>query len=205
MPEHIRRRWKPPIKTLVADIHGWLEDMYSTRQFVHRLIQTLDHPTADPVIIDALSSAALVRYSRCFTTGIRKQLSINQLTSASIADAAIHDRLRGVRDWHLAHPVNEQEVHALYVILDEAPNATGGAVGFSSFSSADLALRPEEAHAALQLCDKWIAWLTQIFISEQGVLLPLANQLSREQLLALPRDEPEPNQNVHARRRQRTR
>ena len=191
--------------TRLPDIHGWLEDMHSTREFVQHLIQTLDYPAADPVVIDALSSAALVRYSRCFTTGSRERLSINQLTSASEADVEIHERLRRVRDWHLAHPLNEQEVHALYVILDEAPNATGGAVGFSSFSSADLALRPEEAHAALQLCDKWTAWLTQMFIGEQAALLPLANQLSREQLLALPRDEPEPNQNVHARRRQRTR
>ena len=188
--------------TRLPDIHGWLEDMHSARELVQRLIQNLEQSETDRVVGEALSCAALVRYSRCFTTGSRERLTIAQLASATETDINIHERLRGVRDWHLAHPVNEQEVHAFHVILDGESNATTGAIGFSSLSSAEPTLRMEEAHAVVQLCEKWIAWLTQIFVDEQALLLPLANELSRDQLLLLPQDEPEPNQNIRARRRQ---
>ncbi len=113
----IYRRWNPPVETRLPDIHGWLEDIHSAHELASRLSQEVSAENPDPVLLDALSTAALVRYSRCFTTGIRARLSIEELSTASPTDIDLHERIRGIRDWHIAHPVNEQEVHALYVFL----------------------------------------------------------------------------------------
>ena len=196
------RRWKPPAETRLPDIHGWLEDIRSAHELASRLAHEFEAETPDPVLLDALSTAALVRYSRCFTTGIRARLSIEDLAIASPTDIDLHERLRGIRDWHIAHPVNEQEVHALYVILDGSPEATTGAIGFSSFSSVELPLQPFEVSAMLELCEKWIRWLSTQLTHENTLLIPLANRLSRAELLSLSKDEPQPNPNVRARRRQ---
>ena len=203
MPSY--RKWTPPVASRIADVTGWLQDMHSAKELAERLIQEAEAEPPDPVLLDALSTATLVRYSRCFTTGIRERLSIANLPSATETEVELHERLRGIRDWHIAHPVNQQEVHALYVILDETPGATTGAIGFSSLSSTQLPLLPFEAKEMLELCSKWIAWLNEQLIQENMRLMPYANELSREELLSLPQDEPQSNTNIHARRTQQRR
>src|SRR5437764_7327517 len=111
---HSYRRWTLPVETRIPDIHGWLQDIHSAKELAERLIQETEAENPDPILLDALSTATLVRYSRCFTTGGRERLSIRQLPSADGAEIELHERLRGIRDWHIAHPVNLQEVHALY-------------------------------------------------------------------------------------------
>jgi len=198
----IYRRWNPPNETRLPDIHGWAQDIQSARELANRLSQEFSAENPDLVLLDALSTAAVVRYSRCFTTGIRARLSIEELTAASPAEIDLHQRVCDVRNWHVAHAVNEQEVHALYVILDGSPEATTGAIGFSSFSSVDSPLQPFEASALSELCERWIGWLSTQLIQEQAPLIALANRFSRAELLSLPQDEPQPNPNIRAKRRQ---
>ncbi len=202
MAEHIYTRWAPPAETRLADIHGWLSDMQAATDFAATLRIAADDEHSDPVVVDALSTAALVRYSRCFTSGSRERLRIEQLVTATPNEIDLHDWLRGVRDWHIAHPVNLQEVHALYLIVDSSPEATSGALGISSFSSSKLALTPPYIDATERLCEKWIQWLTPQLIAENQKLAPLTQQLTRAEILALPSDEPEPVSNIKARRRQ---
>lgn len=202
MAEHVYRRWTPPIETRLTDIHGWLVDMHAAKEFAEKLRIASDNENSDPVVVDALSTAALVRYSRCFTCGSRERLRIEQLVTATPNEIDLHDWLRGVRDWHIAHPVNLQEVHALYLIVDPSPEATSGALGISSFSSTNLALSPPYIDATERLCGKWIEWLTPQLIAENQKLVPLTQQLTRAEVLALPSDEPEPVSNIKARRRQ---
>lgn len=199
---HVYRRWNPPVETRLPDIHGWLQDIRSAHEFASRLSHELSAEYPDPVLLDALTAAALVRYSRCFTTGIRARLSIEKLSTALPSDIELHERLLRIRDLHIAHPVNEQEVHALYLILDGSPEATTGAIGLSSFSSVKLTLDEVEVSAMLELCNKWMDWLKAQLIQEQAPLIPLASRLSRAELLSLPQDEPQPNSNVSAKRRQ---
>lgn len=203
MQHHIYKKWVPPIENRLTDIHGWLEDMHAARDFAATLRVMTDSEKSDPVIIDALSTAALVRYSRCFTTGARERLRIEQLQTATPNDVDLHEKLRGVRDWHVAHPVNQQEVHALYLIIDPSPEATSGALGISSLSVADLALSPPDVAATERLCEKWIEWLKPQLIAENQKIFPLTQRLTRQEILALPSDEPNPDPNIHARRRQK--
>ena len=132
------RLWAPPIHTGISDVHGWLQDMTSAHEFITRLIKTYREPSPDPELLDAYCIAALIRYSRCFSKGGRERLDFSSLPASSETEKQAHEHLIGTRDWHVAHPVNKQEVYAVHIILDESPGATTGAIGLSSFSSAYL-------------------------------------------------------------------
>jgi hypothetical protein len=75
-------------------------------------------------------------------------------------------------------------------------------LGASSFSSAALALDSEQIRLAMSLTEKWILLLQHRLAAEQLRLMPYAQALSPQQLLALPEEDPEPNRDVRARRRQ---
>jgi hypothetical protein len=197
---HTHRKWTPPVSTPIPDIHGWLDDISGSREFAERLHREAEAPNPDACLLDALSAAAIVRYCRCFTTGLRDRLTIEQLPLASAAEIDFHSRIRGVRDWHISHAVNQQEAHALYVIIDESPGATTGALDFSSRATSQIPLTPEDAREMVALCDKWIIWLRDRLAQEHARLIPLATRLSREELLSLPQDEPQSNEDINAKR-----
>jgi hypothetical protein len=52
---HTYRKWVPPVSTAIPDIHGWLADMSSAREFAERLIQEAESEDAEGVLIRALS------------------------------------------------------------------------------------------------------------------------------------------------------
>ena len=156
----------------------------------------------DLTVAEALSIAAVMRYCRCFTTGIRQPLAIESLTTASTDEVAIHERIQAVRNWHVAHPINLQEVHALHLIVNDDLTASELVLGMSSYQATRRPLKGEELSAALSLCSKWIDLLETKNVEEQLRLRPYVEQLSREQVLALPVVEPQPSDNVRARRTQ---
>ena len=194
------RQWTPPVETPIAAIHGWVDDISSAHELARRLVQEAERESADLLVVDALSAAAVVRYCRCFSSGIRQRLRIDELPSASAADIAFHERIRRVRDRHVAHPVNQQEVHALYLMVDESPGATTAALGISSQASSLFALDSHEAQELVALCEKWIKHLRKRLAEENLRLMPLVQRLSREELLALPQGEPQANSDVDLKR-----
>ena len=174
----------------------------AARSFLERLSELTNCSDPDPVLIEALSTAALVRYCRNFTSGIREKLKIEILLTATPEEVVLHERLRKIRDKHVAHPVNQQEVDALYLIVDESHDVDYPVLGLSSYLSASLPLTLVEAQLTRGFCVKWITQLQNQLVEEKLRLQPFAAQLSRDQILSLPIDEPEPNPNVDARRRQ---
>ena len=119
---------------------------------------------------------------------------------ANADEMSIHKRIRGVRDWHVAHPINQQEVHALHLIVNDDPNASELVLGMSSYQATSRPLKVNELRLALSLCSKWVDFLKSKIVEEQLRLKPYVEQLSREQILALPIMEPETNANIHAKR-----
>jgi hypothetical protein len=112
----------------------------------------------------------------------------------------LHERICGIRNWHISHPVNEQEVHAIYVIVDETLGATTAALGLSSQGSAQIPLEPSEAREVIALCDRWVEWLKEQLKLENDRVMPLVMPLSRKELLSLPEGEPQYNEDIHAKR-----
>lgn len=200
---YLYRRWEHPEASTMEQLHGWLEDIDAAREFLNRLDAELDKDEHDDVVIDALASAAVARYARCFASGNRGALNPIDVAGPGESQwSTLHEHIVGVRNWHVAHAINQQEVHTLMVIIPRAVDAPEAIAGFSSRSARGLALEPPDVPAAIALCDKWVAHLKNRLVQENIRLRPFCAQLSRDQLLALPEEEAQPNPNVNARRRQ---
>jgi hypothetical protein len=184
------------------EVTGQIIDITSARSFFSRLAELSAGHAVDGTLMEAYSIAAVVRYCRCFTSGSRSKLNTEDLTAATPQEIQLHGYLRGVRDWHIAHPVNQQEVHAVHLIVATSASGTLEVLGASSFSSAALPVDSEQIELALSLTEKWISLLTERLVQEQLRLSPFAQALSPEQVQALPEGEPEPSRDVQTRRKQ---
>ncbi len=196
------RLWDPPVAHRLDEITGQLTDITSAHTFLQRLNALALEPNRDVEQFEAFTIAALVRYSRCFTSGSRRRLHVEDLKTATTEEIDVHDYIRGARDWHIAHPVNLQEVHAVHLIVAATADGTPIVIGGSSLTSSALALNSEQIVFAISLTKKWMELLQNRLGAEQLRLLPYAQALSPEQLLALPEGDPQPNRNVRARRKQ---
>lgn len=200
---YLYRRWDHPEASTLEQLHGWLEDIDAARDFLTRLSGELAKDEPDHLVVDALASAAVVRYARCFASGNRGTLDPAEVAVSGESESlALHEHVMAVRNLHVAHAINKQEAHTLMVILHRAADAPQAIAGFSSRSARGLALEPPDVPAVIALCDRWREHLTQRIVKENLRVLPFCQQLSRDQLLALPADEVQPSQNVNARRRQ---
>lgn len=93
----------------LADLTGIRDDLHSARSFAQELKKIFEAERPNWGLVDPLSTAILVRYSRPFMTGVRKRLNKEALRALSGPQQQKHDRLRAFRDKHIAHSVNEFE------------------------------------------------------------------------------------------------
>ena len=200
MPSY--RLWHPPVSTSLADVTGHLVDVAQAKAYLQKFQEISLLKERDNTLAEALLAAAVIRYCRCFTTGNRSRLTIEQLSTATPSEITLHKQMQGVRDWHIAHPINRQEVHAVHIIVDESPEATSLIQGLSSFSAVSMPLSAQHAKDAIELCSKWLRLLQDELVQEQLRLKPYADRMNREQILALPIEDPAPSKNINSRRAQ---
>lgn len=87
--------------SITQDLHGVLD-----------LCQKFDDIKGKPfdeTLWEALSTGIVVRYARCFSTGIRTSLPHSLMETASSEHRDLHRRFMAMRNMHVAHSVNELE------------------------------------------------------------------------------------------------
>ena len=70
-------------------------------------------------ISDALIDSAIIRYRRCFTTGIRQPIPKNIVETHFAEFLRIHDYFRRLADMHIAHSVSDMETFKTVVAVDQ--------------------------------------------------------------------------------------
>lgn len=98
-----------PEATDLADLTGIQVDLETARNFARMLKKVFESEKPDWSLVDPLSTAILVRYSRPFVTGVRSRLGEEALQRLSGPQREKHRRLRAFRDKHFAHSVNAFE------------------------------------------------------------------------------------------------
>lgn len=93
----------------LADLTGIHYDLESARSFAQTLKRMFESGTPNWELVDPLSTAILVRYSRPFVKGVRKWLGDESLHALTGPQRAKHQRLRDFRNKHIAHSVNAFE------------------------------------------------------------------------------------------------
>lgn len=102
----------------LGDLSLVLLDLRSVIELCRRLGSELDKPETDRdnVTIEALWTAALVKYVRCFTSGKRGELDATVFEGV---DGALdtHQYFKNMRDKHVAHSVNPFEGVGVRILL----------------------------------------------------------------------------------------
>jgi hypothetical protein len=82
-------------------------------------------------LVRALYCFAVVTYMRCFTTGRRESLTIEEVRAVTPRDLALHEKIRRLRNKHFAHAVDDEEGATVLVVKKDAASRV---VGFHIFS-----------------------------------------------------------------------
>lgn len=93
----------------LADLNGIAMDLNSAISLARTLQRHFESEKFDGEIVDALSTAILVRYSRPFMKGVRARLDAEVIETLSNYERSLHERYRAYRDKHIAHSVNSFE------------------------------------------------------------------------------------------------
>ena len=93
----------------LADLTGIQFDLESARSLSQMLKKELESEKPDWSLVDPLSTAILVRYSRPFVSGVRQHLGEEAIQTLTKQQQCKHQRLRAFRDKHIAHSVNAFE------------------------------------------------------------------------------------------------
>lgn len=110
MPSHHRavQITLPGAETL-ADLFGIAYDLDESVQLCNKAVELSSETPTDYRLVEAVVTAALVRYFRCQSTGVRLGIQSSDLASLSEDDLRIHQYLKDLRDKYVAHSVNPFE------------------------------------------------------------------------------------------------
>lgn len=138
MADHLSCRLMDKWALSIADMDGVMRDLDFVADACGILLEKLAARATDLITLESLQSAAMIKYGRCFKTGVRNAFTIpkewlNEL-SAELKEA--HEDTLTLRDKHLAHAVNDWDNHipllwAVRDYPDAAPRLLNVFVGYN--------------------------------------------------------------------------
>ena len=173
-----------PEAKLLADLTGIRADLTNARDYALALKKLMAAEKPDWSLVEPLSIAVAVAYSRAFTTGVRAKLHDTDLAALTPGQREAHDHLRAYRDKHVAHSVNafeHNQPRAHY--WAERVEAEGiAAVGCSHGRVASLSTRNLENVA--ELTTTLLAHVEARIAGEQAQLLKIVRKMPLSEVLA---------------------
>lgn len=110
-----------PEAAYLADLYSVLDDLSISSFLCSHVLEAAKRGEHANPIIEAIASAAIVRYLRCFGGGVRLGLSQTHLNQLQPENLKNHLYLKDLRDKFIAHSVNpfeESYVNATIVVRD---------------------------------------------------------------------------------------
>jgi hypothetical protein len=174
----------------LADLTGIQVDLQTARRFAQILRNIFQAERPDWDLVDPLSTAILVRYSRPFVKGVRRWLGDEALRALSPAQRAKHEHLRLFRDKHIAHSVNafedNQPVARYWVerVREEGITTVEcNHTRISGLSSADL-------EAVIELTAAMLAYVDENLKAEKARMLEIVRGIPVQEVLSSKRKNP---------------
>ena len=116
----------------LADLSGILLDLQCARDFAQMLAAEFTATKTNWRLVEPLSIAAAVMYSRPFSGRVRHRLREEDLKILSSEQRAAHDHLRAYRDKHVAHSVNafEENIPRAYYCVERVKEEGITSIGY---------------------------------------------------------------------------
>ena len=168
----------------LADLSGAEQDLESAAGMARYLKRHFETQPLDFTLVDALTTAILVRYSRPFTTGVRKRLGDEILQAIPKAQRQQHEKFRAWRDKHTAHSVNvfeENQLVARYwlekVRTEGVQEVSINHFRLGGFSSADV-------EVILGLTEAVLSSLKRLIAEEKAKVLAVVRALPIDDVIS---------------------
>ena len=107
--DYTNYRFPVPEAARLASLGGIEQDLRGVIAYCSLLVERSEIEKLNFVEWEAISSAAVVRYARCFSSGVRDSLEHDLLDTADIDLKEAHRFFIDLRNKHVAHSVNPFE------------------------------------------------------------------------------------------------
>jgi hypothetical protein len=98
-----------PEARLLADLSSQANDLQTTADMCDLALAEFSKGSLVVGLLEALTIAAVVRYSRCFAKGVRAKIPSSVLEGLPVNQNTDHDFFVALRNKYIAHSVNEFE------------------------------------------------------------------------------------------------
>ena len=173
-----------PEAAKLADLSGILWDLEHAREFAELLTQEFSSPKTNWRLVEPLSIAAVVMYSRPFSEGVRLRLGEEDLKTLTPEQRVAHDHIRAYRDKHVAHSVNvfEENIPRANYCVERVHEE--GITGIAYGGGRIVGLSGTEANAIIELASALEKQIAAKIKAEQERLLPIVRSMPLEKVLA---------------------
>ena len=174
----------------LAGLTGIRYDLHSARCFAQMLKGEYEATQRNGDLVDALTSAILVRYSRPFVTGVRARLTDEALNVLSDPQRQKHDRLRAYRDKHVAHSVNEFEENQPVARYWVERVQEEGITSVECIHTRVVGLSLDDIEDVIELATEMIAYVDECLAREKTMVLEAVRAMPVEEVLGKAIKEP---------------
>jgi hypothetical protein len=147
-----------------------------------RLLELIAEKSQDYLLLESISTTALIKYVRCFGTGKRIGLREDDLLGLPGDPVGVHRYFKDLRDKHIAHSVNPLEQVRVGVIL-----ANDGSVeALGHLAGRNISMSDEQTQTLKALAAAIISRLRQSLDSQHAKLLKWAQEQPRGSFASAP-------------------
>lgn len=173
-----------PEAAKLADLSGILWDIRQAQEFAKLLASEFGAAEPKWHLVESLSIAVAVMYSRPFMGGVRYRLGEDELKMLTVEQRQAHDYLRDYRDKHIAHSVNplEENIPRANYCVERVKDE--GITGISYGGGRVVSLSGADVAAIIELTTLLEAHIESQISVEQARLLPIVRSMPLEQVLA---------------------
>ena len=165
-------------------LHGIQYDLDSAARMAEHLIKLYEPGFPGGEIVDGLSTAIVVRYSRAFVGGVRDSRPAKEaLADLNDDQRALHEALLTMRDKHIAHSVNAQEETRVVAQYYEERVKEEGFVSVTVEHSRTVGFSREELEAIVDVARTLLRRINERIEEEEKRLLPSPGSFSAAKIL----------------------
>jgi hypothetical protein len=179
-----------PSAKILADQASIIQDLQFVMDCCKRLLTELERPTGDRdgVVPQALWSAALVAYARCFGKGKRLGLATEDVRNLPLHGAVMkfHEWIIGERDKLTAHPANPFEAARIGAALSPPGLEERRVEGIAIFSASRVLIDAIGVRQLGGLASELAKQTAEKAQKQQDSVLADAQQLDIDSLYASP-------------------
>ena len=171
----------------LADQQAILADLATVVDLCNRIDAEFAREQFDEVLVEALGSAALVAYARCFVQGRRARLGPKDVKALRGSSEEDHAEMMNIRNKHIAHSVNAHEQPATIALLGSKASGQRAVVGLMHVNLRLPALNGRTVALLRQLATGLQAALLPAAQAEHEAMFEALKQQDAEALYRLPR------------------